>query len=452
MFFDRPDAGEISVLVHITIDSESVREDSAEFEQLARSAGAVLTDIITGRRRQPSPGYFVGTGKLEEIARSVRKYQAELVLFNHALSPSQERNLEQYLGCRVLDRTGLILDIFAQRARSHEGKLQVELAQLQHLSTRLKRGWSHLDRQKGGIGLRGVGETQLELDQRMIRQRIKSINKSLDKVQAQRQQSRRARSRAELTTLSLVGYTNTGKSTLFNQLTHADIYAADQLFATLDSTLRRISLPHFGPAVIADTVGFISHLPHQLVEAFRATLEETASSSLLLHVVDASSDECSHQMYEVNSVLKEINAQSVMQLQVFNKIDQLPDTKPHIQRNQQGKPFRVWLSAFTGAGLGLLGEAITELLAGEQVSWELLLRPDQAKLRSLLYDREFVENESIDESGSYRLQLRLPKSEFERLVVCEELKFSTAGRIPVEPRKWVAGGNDQQADSEQFAA
>jgi len=238
LFFDRPDSGENTILVHLTIESDTERDDPSEFEELALSAGAKPVALITGTRRQPSPSYFVGSGKLEEIAAVLHAHKAELVLFNHPLTPSQERNLEKYLECRVLDRTGLILDIFAQRARSHEGKLQVELAQLQHLSSRLKRGWTHLDRQKGGIGMRGAGETQLELDQRMIRQRIKAINKSLDKVRGQREQGRRSRKRAEIPTVSLVGYTNAGKSTLFNRLTNAGTYAADQLFATLDSTLR----------------------------------------------------------------------------------------------------------------------------------------------------------------------------------------------------------------------
>jgi len=419
LFFERPDSGEVSILVHLTIDSESERDNPSEFEELALSAGAMPVDYITGTRRQPSPSHFVGSGKLEEIAAAVRAHKAELVLFNHALSPSQERNLEAHLKCRVLDRTGLILDIFAQRARSHEGKLQVELAQLQHLSSRLKRGWTHLDRQKGGIGLRGAGETQLELDQRMIRQRIKSINKSLDKVRGQRDQGRRARKRAEIPTVSLVGYTNAGKSTLFNALTQAQTYAADQLFATLDSTLRRVSLPNFGAAIFADTVGFISHLPHQLVEAFRATLEETASASLLLHVVDAANEEHTHLMDEVQDVLGEIGAQGVPQLQVFNKIDLLPGEEPRVQRDAQGQPMRVWVSASTGAGLDLLQAAIAEFLAGSQVLKTVVLEPKQARLRSQLYEKEFVESESVDEAGSYCLTLRLPRSEFERLLKAE---------------------------------
>ena len=321
MFFERPKTGEVTILVQLSIESDKEREDPIEFEELALSAGALPVEFISGARKQPSPNYFVGSGKLEEIASAVRAHKAQVVLFNHALSPSQERNLEKELQCRVLDRTGLILDIFAQRARSHEGKLQVELAQLQHLSTRLKRGWTHLDRQKGGIGLRGAGETQLELDQRMIGLRIKSITKSLAKVRSQREQGRRSRSRAEIPTVSLVGYTNAGKSTLFNALTNAEVYAADQLFATLDSTLRRVELPNFGGAILADTVGFISHLPHQLVEAFRATLEETASADLLLHIIDCAHESHIDYIDEVNNVLKEIGAESVPQLQILNKID-----------------------------------------------------------------------------------------------------------------------------------
>jgi GTP-binding protein HflX len=416
LFFERPDAGETAILVHISIHSESEQEDPCEFEELALSAGAVPVDTITGTRKQPSPGHFVGAGKLEEIAAAVRAHKAELVLFNHSLSPSQERNLERALKCRVLDRTGLILDIFAQRARSHEGKLQVELAQLQHLSSRLKRGWTHLDRQKGGIGMRGAGETQLEMDQRMIGQRIKAIHKSLDKVRGQRQQGRRSRERAEVETVSLVGYTNAGKSTLFNYLTNARTYAADQLFATLDSTLRRVDLPNFGPAIIADTVGFISHLPHGLVEAFRATLEETASANLLLHVVDAANEDHQEYIDKVQEVLLEIEADEVPQLQVFNKIDLLDDCQPRLQRNEQGKPVRVWLSAATGEGSDLLLQAISELLADGMVEETVVINPSQASLRSRLYEKGFVEAERVDEcDGSYQMRLRLPREELARL-------------------------------------
>lgn len=416
MFFDRPESGEVSILVHISINSESEREDPEEFEELAISAGALPVAYLKGSRKQPSSTYFIGSGKLEELSAAVESHKADLVLFNHSLSPSQERNLEQHLKCRVLDRTGLILDIFAQRARSHEGKLQVELAQLDHLSSRLTRGWTHLDRQKGGIGMRGAGEKQLELDQRMIQARIKGINKSLTKVRGQREQGRRARKRAEVPTVSLVGYTNAGKSTLFNRLTNAHTFAADQLFATLDSTLRKVSLPSFGTAIMADTVGFISHLPHGLVEAFRATLEETAEADLLLHIIDASNEAHLEYVSEVNKVLTEINADSVTQLEIMNKIDLTEESTPHIQRDESGKPVKVWVSAKTGVGMDLLLEAISELLGGKMAEEVLLIQPSQAKLRSQLYEQGYVEEEQVNEEGLYQLRVRMPAQDLERLL------------------------------------
>jgi len=444
LFFERPETGEVSILVHISMESESEREDPTEFEELAISAGAMPVAFITGSRKKPSPNYFVGSGKLEEIAAAVHSLKAELVMFNHSLSPSQERNLEQHLKCRVLDRTGLILDIFAQRARSHEGKLQVELAQLQHMSTRLKRGWTHLDRQKGGIGMRGAGETQLELDQRMIGQRIKAINKGLEKVRGQRQQGRRSRQRAEVETVSLVGYTNAGKSSLFNTLTSAESYAANKLFATLDSTLRRVDLPNFGEAVMVDTVGFISHLPHGLVKAFRATLEETSLANLLLHVVDVANDKHQEYIGEVKSVLAEIGADKVPILEVFNKIDLLDDAEPHAQRDESGRPFRVWVSARTGAGMELLLEAISECLSGGIVEQEIILAPDQARLRSQLYSQNYVEAEQTDDLGAYRLNLRLPRQECERLLQTPGVfsvstgKLETAAESPQSSKRYIA--------------
>ena len=437
MFFDRPHAGEVSILVHISISSENERDDPAEFKELALSAGATPIAYIGGTRKQPSPSYFVGSGKLEEIGEAVRTHKAELVLFNHSLTPSQERNLEKALKCRVLDRTGLILDIFAQRARSHEGKLQVELAQLRHLSSRLKRGWTHLDRQKGGIGLRGTGETQLELDQSMIRHGIKSINKSLEKVRGQREQGRRSRRRAEVPTISLVGYTNAGKSSLFNQLTSADMYAANKLFATLDLTLRRIMLPNYGLAVIADTVGFISHLPHQLVKAFQATLEEMASANLLLHVVDAEDEGHAILREQVNNVLVEIGADSVVQLEIFNKIDLISGVEPHIQRDQDGKPTRVWLSAKTGAGLELLRDAISELLAGAFLVETLIIKPEQARLRSQLYESGFIESEEIEESGAWKLRVRLPKDYLDRVLQRGAVLKSTPKLAGDQQKEWL---------------
>jgi len=404
------------VLVHMTLDSEREQEDPAEFEELVRSASLLAKTFIGGSRKTPDAGHFVGKGKLEELREAVVEHEASLVLFNHTLSPSQERNLEKQLKCRVLDRTGLILEIFAQRARTYEGRLQVELAQLQHVVTRLKRGWTHLDRQKGGVNLRGAGETQLELDQRMVRQRIKSINKSLEKVRAQREQGRRARRRSEKPSVSLVGYTNAGKSSLFNTLTNAGIYAADQLFATLDSTLRRIDLPNYGEAVLADTVGFISHLPHKLVEAFRATLEETAQATLLLHVVDAAAEQRDHFVEQVELVLEEIGAGDVPCLQVYNKIDLLPDVQPGIERDDKGRPVRVRVSALTGAGIDLLLEAVTELLGEDFVQRELLLSPRQGRLRARLYARGAVEHEDVADDGRIRLAVKLPRYDFDRLL------------------------------------
>src|SRR5690625_1241616 len=308
MPLDRPGAGERAVLVHMELADAAAWNDPDEFEELVLSAGGEPVARVTGQRATIHPRTFVGSGKVAEIAEAIALHQADLVLFNHRLSPSQERNLERALGCRVLDRTGLILDIFAQRARTHEGKLQVELAQLEYMSTRLVRGWTHLERQAGGIGLRGPGETQLETDRRLLRARIKSIHKRLDKVRIQRSQNRRARARAEIPSVSLVGYTNAGKSTLFNALTAADVYAADQLFATLDPTLRRLEIGDVGPVVLADTVGFIRHLPHKLVEAFQATLQEATEATLLIHVIDGADPDRELNVEQVERVLEEMGA------------------------------------------------------------------------------------------------------------------------------------------------
>jgi GTP-binding protein HflX len=425
LFFDRPETGEVAILVHIAISSNVNQEDPQEFEELVISAGGDPAAFITGSRKQPSPSHFVGSGKLQEIVEAVAYHDAQLVIFNHTLSPSQERNLEKHLKTRVLDRTGLILDIFAQRARSHEGKLQVELAQLQHLSSRLTRGWTHLDRQKGGIGLRGAGETQLELDQRMIGQRIKAINKGLTKVRAQRNQGRRSRKKAEVPTMSLVGYTNAGKSSLFNTLTQSNAFAADQLFATLDSTLRSIAIPSFGNAVIADTVGFISHLPHQLVEAFRATLEETSEANLLLHVVDCANEHHGTLIDDVNAVLLEIGAELTPTILVYNKIDLLNSEQPRIDRDDKGRPTRVWLSAKTGQGIDLLLVAISERLSGEFFNQDLLMSPEHARFRSRLYAKGAVQKESVDEDGQLRLKVKLAKDNLLRMIQDEGLQLGT---------------------------
>ncbi|WP_210397569.1 ribosome rescue GTPase HflX [Motiliproteus sediminis] len=412
MFFERPESGEVAVLVHLDLSDEEDREDPREFEELALSAGADPVALVGGARHRPSPQYFIGAGKVEEIAEQVRLHEAELVLFNHALSPGQERNLERVLKCRVLDRTGLILDIFAQRARTYEGKLQVELAQLEHMSTRLIRGWTHLERQKGGIGLRGPGETQLETDRRLLRARIKSIHRRLEKVRRQRDQGRRARRRSETPTLSLVGYTNAGKSTLFNALTTSDVYAANQLFATLDPTLRRIELADVGPAVLADTVGFIRHLPHKLVEAFRATLQETIEATLLLHVIDAASEERDLNIGEVHAVLDEIGADQVPMLEVYNKIDLIEGALPRIDRDADGKPVRVWLSAQQGLGLDLLFEAASELLGQDIVHRWLTLEPREGAFRAQLYALGAVLAERVADDGQLELEVRTRKRDF----------------------------------------
>jgi GTP-binding protein HflX len=422
--------------VHLDLQAERNREDLHEFEELVASAGVEAIDIVTSSRHVPDSRLFVGKGKAEEIRLRVREGGAEVVLFNHELSPSQERNLERELECRVIDRTGLILDIFAQRARSFEGKLQVELAQLRHLSSRLVRGWTHLERQKGGIGLRGPGETQLETDRRLIAARIKQINRRLDKVRKQRGQGRQSRRRAEIPTVSLVGYTNAGKSTLFNRLTESDAYAADHLFATLDPTLRSLALDEHQRVILADTVGFIRHLPHELVAAFHATLQETREASLLLHVVDAADEDRGAKLEAVQSVLEEIDAAGVPRLMVFNKIDLL-EAEPRIDRDESGLPQRVWLSASSGAGLDLLRAALIERLLGQSVEGWMRLAPDEARLRAQLFELGAVVGERIGSDGSSLLELRVPRAIFERLVAREGLD---AERLqPAERRPLVAG-------------
>ncbi|WP_430247826.1 ribosome rescue GTPase HflX [Providencia sp. PAZ2] len=418
--FDRYEGGELAVLVHVFFDQEKDIDNLAEFESLVTSAGVKPVQIVTGSRKAPHPKFFVGEGKAEEIAEAVEASCADVVLFNHTLSPAQERNLERVCQCKVVDRTGVILDIFAQRARTHEGKLQVELAQLRHLSTRLVRGWTHLERQKGGIGLRGPGETQLETDRRLLRDKIKQILSRLGRVEKQREQGRQSRSKADIPTVSLVGYTNAGKSSLFNRMTSADVYAADQLFATLDPTLRRIDVDDVGTVVLADTVGFIRHLPHDLVAAFKATLQETREATLLLHVIDAVDVRLDENIQAVDSVLEEIEANEIPTLLVMNKVDMLGDFVPRIDRDEDNKPVRVWVSAQTGEGIPLLLQALTECLSGEIAHFELRLPPNEGRLRSRFYQLQSIEREWQEEDGTIGLEVRMPMVDWRRLCKQEQ--------------------------------
>lgn len=401
--FDRPSSNERAVLVHIDLPAEKDQEDISELKELASTAGAETCAVVTGSRRAPDARFFVGKGKLEEIKLIVEAEEAGLVLFNHALSPSQERNIEKELCVRVVDRTGLILDIFAQRAQTHVGKLQVELAQLRHLSTRLIRGWTHLERQKGGIGMRGPGETQLETDRRLLSNRIRLIKQRLAKVEKQREQGRGARKRSETFSVSLVGYTNAGKSTLFNALTGSDVYAADQLFATLDPTLRRFELKNGEVVVLADTVGFIRHLPHALVAAFRSTLQEACDADLLLHVIDSSSEERLEMMDQVNEVLVEIGADEIPQIEVYNKIDLLRDVSPKIDRDSDGKARRVWLSALSGEGTSLIEEVLESHFGKRTEEVAVQLNVSQARLHAQLFEHAKVLSDEVDENGGWNM-------------------------------------------------
>ena len=386
-----------------------------EFAELARSAGATVVATLGARLERPNPRYFVGVGKAEELKAHKIASEADLILVNHTLSPVQERNLERLTECRVVDRTGLILDIFAQRARSHEGKLQVELAQLRHMSTRLVRGWTHLERQRGGaIGLRGPGETQLETDRRLLAKRVEMLEKRLEKVQVQRETGRRARQRGHVPTVALVGYTNAGKSTLFNALTRAGVYAADQLFATLDPTVRRLEGLQSGPAVLADTVGFIRDLPHDLVAAFRSTLSEARDADLLLHVVDAADPLRDEHIASVDAVLAEIGADAIPQLLVWNKIDLLPGVAPHIERIDAGERWRAWVSAARGLGLDGLREAIDRHFARERVHRWVPLPAAAGRLRARLFAAGAVASERNGDDG-LALEIDAPRSVVEPL-------------------------------------
>jgi GTP-binding protein HflX len=421
--FERPQRGERTILLHFGIGQPVADEDQREFRALAESAGAEIVGILKATRAKPSSRYLIGKGKLEELGTIVGDTDAELVLVDFELSPRQQKNLETSLNRRVVDRAGLILDIFALRARTFEGKLQVELAQLEHLSTRLVRGWTHLERQKGGIGLRGPGETQLESDRRMIGQAIKRLHRRLDRVAKRRQQGRQQRHKQEIPTISLVGYTNAGKSTLFNRLCNAGVEVADQLFATLDPTLRRLELPDRGDVILADTVGFVRDLPHELVAAFKSTLEETRDARLLLHVVDCADPAHEERIRQVNAVLETIEADALPVIHVYNKTDIL-GVPPRMDKAETGMPWRVWLSAETGKGVDLLLGAISEYLFRDRVRGALRLGVEQSRLRALIYSVAQVFDEKELEEGGWLLEVELDRRDYEQLAHKEGLRFS----------------------------
>ncbi|MDB6096153.1 MAG: GTPase [Francisellaceae bacterium] len=408
--------GEQAVLVHLHLSQRDSSADLAEFKELAQAAGAQIAEIFQMNKSEPDAKFFIGSGKVEEIKQFIENNIVDLVLFNHELSPSQQRNLERSFDRKVLGRTALILDIFAQRARTFEGKLQVELAQLEQQSSRLVRSWTHLGRQKGGIGLRGPGETRLEVDRRLIRERIKYIKSRLEKVRLQRAQSRRSRIRASIPLVSLVGYTNAGKSTLFNALTGANVLVANQLFATLDPTIRTIKLPQIGKIAIGDTVGFIRNLPHHLVDAFRATLEETQNASLLLHVIDVNDEMWRTHAEQVEQVLVEVGANNIPKLEVYNKVDLLanfPDSELELNQNLGHKTVRI--SSITGFGIKALENAIAKALALDLVKGILIAPPALANIRAKLYDQKSVMSETLDSEGNWRLSISLMRSKWEQL-------------------------------------
>lgn len=413
--FDSEMVAEQAILVHIYLSQDSASEDLQELEMLVASAGVQSRAVMTANRSTIDAKFFLGSGKAAELAQAVAELQVDLIIFNHALTPAQTRNLELLCQCRVIDRTTLILDIFAQRARSYEGKLQVELAQLKHLSSRLVRGWDNAERQKGGIGMRGPGETRLETDRRLVREKITALLVKLDKVSKQREQGRKARQRAEIPVVSLVGYTNAGKSTLFNRLTSADVYAADQLFATLDPTLRQVKLPEFGSVIFADTVGFIRHLPHDLVAAFKSTLQESRDADLQLHVIDVADQRMADNIKQVQLVLHEIDADQVPQLLVFNKIDQT-EQQARIEYNERAEPMAVYISAKQGLGIELLLQVIRERLADDFTQLDLKLPADAAIWRARLHELSAVQTESFTELGETQLRIALSKAEWARLL------------------------------------
>jgi GTP-binding protein HflX len=420
--FERPQSGERAVLVHASPNGLTDESEREEFAELAVSAGAVVAAELFASRKRPDPRYFIGKGKLDELRTLIEQNDAELVISCASLRPSQERNLERELKCRVLDRAGLILDIFAQRARSFEGKLQVELAQLRHLSTRLVRGWTHLERQKGGIGLRGPGETQLETDRRLVGERIQQLNERLKTVDSRRSMNRRNRMKAEIPTVALVGYTNAGKSTLFNALTDAGVYVKDQLFATLDPTVRRLDLPEGEHVVLADTVGFVRDLPHELVAAFKSTLQEAREADLILHLIDASDPNRWQRVRQVNSVLKQLDADQVPQIRVYNKIDKL-DRQPRMTNNSLGEGRAVWLSAVTGDGLPMLKEAIASRLRKKTEHCTMHLEAAQGRQRAKLFELGAVRSEEVLEDGGWTLELQMAEKDLRRFLKRENLNI-----------------------------
>ena len=429
--FERPQSGERAILIHASPDGIPDLNEREEFAELAVSAGAIIVDQLVSPRRRPDSRYFIGKGKLQDVQRSVEEHHAELVISSAPLSPSQERNLEKTLQCRVLDRAGLILDIFAQRARSFEGKLQVELAQLRHISTRLVRGWTHLERQKGGIGLRGPGETQLETDRRLIGKRIRQLNDRLAQVDKRRTMNRQNRIRAEIPTVALVGYTNAGKSTLFNALTEAGVYVEDKLFATLDPTVRKLELPDGGEVVIADTVGFVRDLPHELIAAFRSTLQEAREADLILHLIDASDPNRWQRVRQVNAVLKELDADRVPQIRVYNKIDKL-DRPPRLTNNSDGQGRAVWLSAVTGEGISLLLDAIGHRLCRKKIHGTVRLKTCQGRQRALLFEMGAVIRETPADDGGWILEVELVERDYHRLVKREHLSLNVLEEPPAD--------------------
>lgn len=414
---DSPASSSRAVLVHIDFRSAEFNEDLDEFCELVSSSGVIAIETICCHKSVPNPKYFIGEGKLQEIKHSVLLNHASLVIFNHSISPGQQRNLERELGCRVIDRVELILDIFAQRARSYEGKLQVELAQLQHMSTRLIRGWTHLERQKGGIGLRGPGETQLETDRRLIGKRIKTINARLGKVKSRRQQGAKKRIKSSIPMISLVGYTNAGKSTLFNRLTHANVFTADKMFATLDPTLRRCAIAPDNIVIFADTVGFIRHIPHDLINAFHATLEETRHADLLLHIIDVNDRHRQVHIDQVNTVIREIGAEDIPQIEIYNKID-IAGLPPRIEKNSDGNLHRFWLSAQTGKGIDLLLDSIQKYISANVRRHHLNLPATAGKLRARLFSIGAVREEVLNEQGGWVMEVDLETPRLFEL--CEE--------------------------------